>query len=72
MLNTFFFGYLKLKWRRLALVLSILFTPLTIFVFVAFDLSGMGEDESFSIGAVAHLSLVIIVSYTLKPFIVKK
>ena len=57
MLNTFFFGYLPLKWKRLARVLSIVITIAGIVIF----------DTVFLIPII----IVAIISYTLKPFIVK-
>ncbi len=63
MLNTFFFGYLPLKWKRLARVLSIILFPITISVFIELDFDGLG--------LIVHILLVPIISYTLKPFVVK-
>ena len=62
MLNTFFFGYLPLKWKRFARVLSIILCPITIYIFL---------DLQESLGLIVHILLVPIISYTLKPFIVK-
>ncbi len=74
MLNTFFFGYLPLKWKRLARVLSFITSPLMGYVFVITDALYIGccvDEENFIIGSVAHIVSVIIISYTLKPFVVK-
>ena len=74
MLNTFFFGYLPLKWKRLARVLSFLTFPLMGYIFVMTDALYTGccvEEENFIIGSVAHIVPVIIISYTIKPFVVK-
>jgi hypothetical protein len=71
MLNNLFFGYLPLKWKRLARVLSFLISPLTGIFFLALDLSCCDPLENFIIGLGAHIVLVIIISYTIKPFVVK-
>tara|TARA_B100001057_G_scaffold386788_1_gene393813 strand:+ start:978 stop:1190 length:213 start_codon:yes stop_codon:yes gene_type:complete len=63
MLNTFFFGYLSPKWKRLARVLSILFSPLLLLIG-----DQINAGEGVYIGATIHIVLVSIVSYTLKPF----
>ena len=70
MLNNFFFGYLPLKWKRLARVLSFLTSTLMGMLFVA--LYYFYEEENFIIGLGAHIVLVIIISYTIKPFVVKE
>tara|TARA_B100000683_G_scaffold150252_1_gene145580 strand:+ start:367 stop:594 length:228 start_codon:yes stop_codon:yes gene_type:complete len=74
-MNTFFFGYLPLKWKRLARVLSILFTLFFPFIFLIWlDGNGMTEDEEFflaGMSAVVIIILIGLISYVLKPFIVK-
>ena len=71
-MNTFFFGYLPLKWKRLARVLSFAGIGLFALVFIALDIPN-SYDEGTSIlwGFIASAPLVPIISYTLKPFIVK-
>ena len=64
MLNTFFFGYLPLKWKRLARVLSIILFPITGFIF--YELT-----RTEVLGIAVHILLIAAISYTLKPFIVK-
>ena len=76
MLNTFFFGYLALKWKRLARVISIGFlltVPLWIFVETV-DEWRMNDFEAFSwlFFLPTFFALLIgVVSWVLKPFIVK-
>jgi len=61
MLNTFFFGYLPLKWKRLARVLSVS----ALFVFVAIT----GEIDNPAMILVPII--IVLVSFCLKPFVVK-
>ena len=68
MLNTFFFGYLPLKWKRLARVLSFVVIILFPFVFMALD----NDDASSIVGFITAIIIVPITSYTLKPFVVKE
>ena len=76
MLNTFFFGYLPMKWKRLTRVLSvffILFFP-TIFVFwldLTIDLRTQ-DKEAYTL-ALYPFSIVLIglISWVLQPFVVK-
>ena len=72
MLHNFFFGYLPLKWKRLARVLSFLISPLMGIFFLALDFSCCDDYENFIIGLGAHIVLVIIIIYTIKPFVVKE
>jgi hypothetical protein len=77
MLNTFFFGYLSLKWRRLVRTLILFFLVLVI-IGIIDKLPGY-----FEWGITADLILLlntaliiivstIIISYVLKPFVVKE
>ena len=77
MLNTFFFGYLPLKWKRLARVLSIGFlltVPLWIFVETVDEIDFDSDIENFLylifLPTVTAL-LIGLISWVLKPFIVK-
>ena len=74
-MNTFFFGYLPLKWKRLARVLSILFTLFFHFIFLIWlDGISMPESERFflaGMSAVVIIILIGLISYVLKPFILK-
>ena len=71
MLNTFFFGYLSPKWKRLARVLSFLLLPLLPLISDYFMIFGYEEDNLFG-GTIIAIVLVLIISYTLKPFVVKE
>ena len=70
MLNNFFFGYMPLKWKRLARVLSIILLPVTNYLlYVNFPVSDDAED--IILWAIVHILLIPVISYTLKPFVVK-
>tara|TARA_B100001778_G_scaffold295597_1_gene267939 strand:+ start:294 stop:518 length:225 start_codon:yes stop_codon:yes gene_type:complete len=74
MLNTFFFGYLSPKWKRLARVISLLPTPILIHLGWdnSIDVIVIGnEPENASILVAIWFVIVAIISYTLKPFVVK-
>jgi hypothetical protein len=81
MLNTFFFGYLSLKWRRLVRTLCFLIIPLPISLGIHFDVLGRdfwqyghilaGLCQGFS-GLVPYLVLVTLLSWIIKPFVVKE
>ena len=67
-----FFGYLPLKWKRLARVLSFAGIILLPVVFIALDIpNSHEEDVSVFFGFITSIILVPVVSYTLKPFVVK-
>jgi len=74
MLNNFFFGYLPLKWKRLARVLSIILLPVT--GIISWSISDFRYEfytnELVYIGVGFHIILVLIISYTIKPFVVKE
>ena len=74
-MNTFFFGYLTLKWKRLARVLSILFILFYPFIFMSWlNEIHMPESEAvalFWMSAVVIIILIGLISYVLKPFILK-
>ena len=74
-MNTFFFGYLPLKWKRLARVLSILFTLFFPFIFlICLDGISMPESERFFLTGMSPVVIIILIgliSYVLKPFILK-
>jgi hypothetical protein len=65
-LHTTFFGYLDKKWKRLARVLSWFFYLIS--VFISFNIFRGGEPLLVIIG---YPILITIISYTLKPFVVK-
>ena len=67
-----FFGYLPLKWKRLARVLSFAGIILLPVVFIALDIPNRhDEGGSIFLGFIISIILVPVVSYTLKPFVVK-
>ena len=72
MLNTFFFGYLSPKWKRLARVLSFVLIILLPIVFTALEIPSYHEEESNLLGFITAIIIVPITSYTLKPFVVKE
>ena len=65
-LHTTFFGYLDKKWKRLARVLSWVFYLIS--VFISLNIFRDGEPVAVIIG---YPILITLISYTLKPFIVK-
>ena len=77
MLNTFFFGYLSLKWRRL--VRTLILFPFTIGIivnssnlyFYIKNGSGSKTEEWISFTLIVIVSTITI-SYILKPFVVKE
>tara|TARA_B100001175_G_C19484936_1_gene629214 strand:- start:1643 stop:1855 length:213 start_codon:yes stop_codon:yes gene_type:complete len=69
MFNTFFFGYLPFKWKRLARVLSIFLTIAA--PMVAAATTNYYQEDRFFLTLVIVIILIPVVSYTLKPFIVK-
>jgi hypothetical protein len=82
MLNTFFFGYLSLKWCRLVRTLLIFISPLAFSLGVAFDgvLDGIFWEYGFYFGGLLHgltglvpyLLLIALISWLIKPFVVKE
>ena len=75
--DTLTFGYLELKWKRLARVLSIGFlltVPLWIFVETVDDIgfdSGIVEFLYLIFLPTVSALLIGLISWVLKPFIVK-
>ena len=70
MLNTFFFGYLSLKWRRLVrtLILITIIMGITYFKWIGYSSRYTEWTGITLIGIVS----TIIISYVLKPFVVKE
>ena len=66
MLNTFFFGYLSLKWRRLIRTISIFLFLLSFFIGLLLEF-----DDGFGILPISIFFLTPLISYVVKPFIVK-
>ena len=78
MLNTFFFGYLSLKWRRLVRTLILLFlVPLIIAlpfnILESIEQGYVSSDvRDFTAFTALLIVLTSIVSYILKPFAMNK
>jgi len=64
--NTFFFGYLSLKWRRLIRTISIFLFLLSIFIGLLLQF-----DDGLGILPIFIFFLTPLISYVVKPFIVK-
>ena len=71
MLNTFFLGYLSPKWERLARFLSVVLLPILFYIFDEFKFLGF-QDDFFMDFIIGYIVFVLIISYTLKPFVVKE
>ena len=71
MLNTFFFGYLPLKWKRLSRVLSFVLFPIAVIILESIDVLNPEYEEELAIFVCIWLVVVQIISYTIKPFVVK-
>ena len=61
-----FFGYLPLKWKRLSRVLSFVLFPVFIVIWVEF----IDYDTTF-VAFILWIILIPLISYVLKPFVVK-
>tara|TARA_B100000886_G_C20047820_1_gene336453 strand:+ start:187 stop:420 length:234 start_codon:yes stop_codon:yes gene_type:complete len=74
-MNTFFFGYLSLKWRRLVRTFfSVIFFQ--IFLFIMLDWKGPSNYAASIFPDVLFyllflISSIAIISWVLKPFVVK-
>ena len=66
-LNTFFFGYMQLRWRRLLRVLSAVMA-----VAISFVVEGAYDDEDAIYSFVCCLIISALISYTAKPFFDKE
>ena len=71
MLNTFFFGYLSLKWRRLVrTIIILLLTPLYLLFLIE---SRWDDDARVKLLLVFLATLFIgLLSWIIKPFVVKE
>ena len=68
MLNTFFFGYLSLKWRRL--VMTLLLTTYIFFIsYIVYRKVYTYQSFLFWIGTPI---IVVLMSWVIKPFVVKE
>ena len=67
--ETYFFGYLNLKWRRLARVLSFVF----LFVILALGDPWALYDEGGGFVVIpAYFFIICLISWVMKPFIIKE
>ena len=73
MMNTFFFGYLPLKWRLLLRIISVLyFLVLLLIVLEMYSASSVREYLiSLLISSFWIIPSIILVSWVLKPFVKK-
>ena len=71
MLNTFFFGYLSLKWRRLVRTIIIL---LLTSLYLLFLIESLWDDDARVKLLLVFLAtlFVCLISYIIKPFVVKE
>ena len=71
-MNIFFFGYLPLKWRRLSRVISIIITILGL-IFLTPQRGSIGDIlTGFFFIFLIFIILICIISWVLKPFIIKE
>jgi len=70
-MNTFFFGYLSLKWKRLVRVLCIVFSLIFIYVNHFDNLISGATVENNIIGIILIITSITLLSYVIKPFVVK-
>ena len=72
MLNNLFFGYLSEKWEKLVRSLIILlFIPLLIFSSDYIGVYGYSDLTIIYIFTILYINIISLISYTLKPFVVK-
>jgi len=81
LLNTFFFGYPSLKWRRLIrTIITITYLPFVIFTYIEVlgkttDFEGRTIGEFHSPYFILFISIPIVsialISWVIKPFVVK-
>jgi uncharacterized membrane protein len=79
LLYTLFFGYLALKWRRLVRTLLLFFYSTFVFILTPIILLNVanrgwikGEEKEMFLLALIFLVFISIISYILKPFVVKE
>ena len=72
-MNTFFFGYLSLRWRRLVrAIIILLLTPLYL-LFLIESLFNGDDDGFVKLVLVFLITLfVCLISWIIKPFVVKE
>ena len=73
LLNTFFFGYLELKWRRLVRTLLLTYIiSATILYLQSFIGGWKWDDEEIILSVLILIFITPYFSYILKPFVVKE
>ncbi len=76
MMNTFFFGYLPLKWKRLLRVLSFLFVLILIFIYNEMNLKwgkiGSDDYHYFFAPFFFSVAVILLISWIVKPFVTKE
>jgi hypothetical protein len=68
MLNTFFFGYLSLKWRRL--VRTLLLT--TYIFFISYTVYWEAYIFEYLLFCIGTPIILVLMSWVIKPFVVKE
>ena len=84
MLNTFFFGYLSLKWRRLVRTISFIFSIIPAICTLPWFFLGLSDliyygtvydaDEQWFVFwvSISLLVFIALLSWVIKPFVVKE
>tara|TARA_B100001029_G_scaffold132594_1_gene111471 strand:+ start:239 stop:475 length:237 start_codon:yes stop_codon:yes gene_type:complete len=72
LLNTFFFGYLPLRWRRVSRVFSFFFIIIVMVVTGSQDYRTTShQDEAITTLLILAILFSCLVSWLIKPFVVK-
>jgi hypothetical protein len=69
-MNTFFFGYLSLKWRRLIRV--VLLFVIVFWIYVAFFENNKTLNTDFLLAISIPFLSIALISWLVKPFVVKE
>jgi len=71
-LYTFFFGYLELKWRRLARSLSLVWFIISVVPFCILVMEITDTDDYALLGLFPSLIIILLISWVVEPFVVNK
>ena len=71
MLSNLFFGYLPLKWKRLARVLSFVLFPVLVLILASLDVINIEDEDEIFVSCIVLLISILLISFVLKPFVVK-
>tara|TARA_B100000963_G_C22604001_1_gene661558 strand:- start:1211 stop:1795 length:585 start_codon:yes stop_codon:yes gene_type:complete len=71
-LYTFFFGYLELKWRRLARSLSLVWFIISVVPFCILVIEITDTDNYALLGLFPSLIIILLISWVVEPFVVYK